>query len=402
MLIANLKPADGPYYVGDTKQDGLRLRIAQDGRRTWNVTVRIKAGKILSTSLGACDPEGKSGLDLSAARERAAAIVKAARQGIDLISVERTEREARNALITTADLIDKYGRDIANPNRKGGALRTAKEIKRRLDRGLSDKLQKAAHTITRRDISALLDAVSVDYPREAEKRRQVIDVMFKWGILKGYVSSNPASGLPSYGSGALRDRVLGSEEVKKLWQWLDAGADNMPSNAINVIRLQLLTGARVGDIAGIDASEIWRSEERLLWTLPGERSKNKKPHTRPLLGRARSIIEASLEVYPTGSLFRIVDSSRALRADDIGLALNHRTRPIDHFTTHDLRRTVVSGLDELGVPLETIAAVVGHRRGGADTRTLIRHYSRPNLDRRIEDALSLWDGHVSQLIASLD
>ncbi|MFN3718546.1 MAG: tyrosine-type recombinase/integrase [Rhizobium rhizophilum] len=271
LLIANLKPGRTPYYVGDTKQDGLRVRIAKDGSRTWNVTVRVKAGKVLSTSLGVCDPEGKNGLELSAARERAAAIVKAARQGINLISIERAEHEARDAQITTAELINKYGRDISNPNRKGGALRTAKEIKRRLERGLSAKLDKAAHTITRRDLSDALDAVAVDFPREAEKRRQVIDVMFKWGVLKGYVSSNPAAGLPSYGNGTLRDRVLCSNEVKSLWQWLDAGADNMPSDAISVIRLQLLIGARVGEIAGIDVSEIWRSDGKLLWTLPGER-----------------------------------------------------------------------------------------------------------------------------------
>lgn len=402
LLIANFKPQDSPYYVGDVKQDGLRVRVARDGKLTWNVTVRVKWGKILSTSLGSCDPEGKNGLDLSAARERAAVIVKAARQGVDLIAVERAEREAREARITTADLIERYGRDIANPNRKGGPLRTAKEVKRRLERGLSDRLHKAVDTITRREISALLDAVAVEFPREAEKRRQGIDVMFRWGVQKGYLSSNPAAGLPSYGSGALRNRVLRSDEVKKLWQWLDAGADNMPFDVIQVIRLQLLTGARVGEISGMEVSEIWSLDGRLLWTLPGERSKNKKPHTRPLLGRARTIVEAAVEANSEGAIFRILDKSRALRSDDIGLALNHRIRPIDHFTTHDLRRTVVSRLDELGVSLETIAAVIGHQRGGANTRTLVRHYSRPNLDCRIHDALSVWDDYLSKIVSSLD
>jgi integrase len=399
-LIDNLKPQQAAYYIGDAKQDGLRIRVAPDGSCTWNVTVRIKGGKLLSTSLGRCDTEGRSGLDLSAARDRAAAIIKAARQGENLVAAERAIREVREKAITTSDLISAYSSDISNPNRKGGALRTAKEIQRRLERALAQKIREPAQDIMRRDISDVLDAVAIKFPREAEKRRQTIDVMFSWAVAKGYLAANPATGLPSYGSSALRDRVLSSDELKKLWLWLDSGADDMPRDVITVIKLQLLIGARVGEVAGIDVSEIWRDKQKLLWTLPAERSKNKKLHTRPLVGRARSIIEGLLEGNPEGGLFRVLDKSRSLRSDDIGLALNHRKRPIEHFTTHDLRRTVVSGLDELSVPLDTIAAVIGHRRGGAETRTLIRHYSRPNLDSRIEDALSRWDSHLTGLFTS--
>ncbi len=400
LTIAALKPTATAYYVGDAKQDGLRLRVAPDGKLTWNVTVRIKHGKLLSTSLGRCDHEGRNGLDLVGARERAAAIVKAARLGTNLIAEERANREEREKLTKTSALIDSYGNDIANPNRKGGALRTAAEIRRRLKRALATKLTSPAQSITRRDISSLLDPVAAEFPREAEKRRQVIDAMFRWGVAKGYVETNPVQGLPSYGTGSPRDRVLSRDEIKKLWLWLEDGADNMTADTIRVLKLQLLTGARVGEIAGIERSEIWFEGARLFWTLPEERSKNKKSHTRPLVGRAKAIVEGVLEPEPKGALFRVLDKSRALRSDDIGLALNHRTRPIPHFTTHDLRRTVVSGLDELGVSLETIAAVVGHRRGGNETRTLIKHYSRPNLDNRIEAALLIWDQHIDQLLIS--
>ncbi len=400
LLITNLKPAEIPYYVGDAKQDGLRVRVAQDGGRTWNVTVRIKRGKILSTSLGTCDPEGKNGLDLANARERAADIVKAARLGIDLIATERLKREAQEKLVTTADLIAVYSRDIASPNRRGGALRTAKEIERRLGRAMANSLAKPVHVVSRRDIAEHLDAVSAKYPREAEKRRQVVDAMFKWGVAKGYVTANPAAGLPSYGNGALRDRTLSRDELKKLWLWLEDGAANMPPDAVVVLKLQILLGARVGEVAGIKASEIWHEGEQLFWTLPAGRSKNKKAHTRPLVGRARSIVEDLIADESKGAFFQTVDKSRALRSDDIGLALNHRERPIEHFTTHDLRRTFVSGLDELGVTLETIAAAIGHQRGGNTTRTLVKHYSRPNLDIRIRDALMVWDSHITKILHS--
>lgn len=398
LSIAALSPKADAYYVGDAKQDGLRLRVAPDGKLTWNVTVRVKHGKILSVSLGRCDHEGRYGLDLAGARERAAEIIKAARQGIDLIAIEARERKAKADLITVLGLIDAYCREISNPNRNGGALRTATEIERRLKRALVTRLADPANALTRRDFAELLDAVFVEFPREAEKRRQQIDALFKWGVAKGYLEINPINGLLSYGSSLPRHRALSPDEIKVFWSWLADGADNMPRDVINVLKVQFLTGARVGEVAGMTTSEFSCEGERLLWTLPASRSKNKKSHTRPLVGQARALIESVLKVRVRGPLFRILDQSRALRSDDVGLALNKRTRPIAHFTTHDLRRTFVSALDELGVPLETIAAAVGHRRGGAETRTLIRHYSRPNLDNRIQDALTAWDEYINRVL----
>jgi integrase len=398
LAIRALKPQAKPYYVGDAKQDGLRVRVACNGQMTWNVTVRQKGGRIVSTSLGRCDPDGRQGLDLLEARGRAAQIVKAARSGVDLVASEEEERQAQATAVNILTLIEGYSNELANPQRKGGALRTAEETRRRLKRSLATKLMATAKSINRRDLSRLLDEIAQEYPREAEKRRQAIGAMFAWAVAKGHVESSPAAGIPSYGASALKDRVLDSTELRVLWRWLQEGADGMPPDVVAVLKIQLLTGARVGEIAGMDALELEDRGSDLVWTLPAARSKNKRPHTRPLLGLAKEVVSAKRKLVDDGPLFRTLDGSRSLRSDDVGLALNHRQRPISHFTTHDLRRTVVSGLDELGVALDTIAAVIGHQRGGRDTRTLIRHYSRPNLDERIGGALALWNDHFKSLI----
>ncbi|WP_394890139.1 tyrosine-type recombinase/integrase [Mesorhizobium sp. AaZ16] len=154
----------------------------------------------------------------------------------------------------------------------------------------------------------------------------------------------------------------------------------------------------MGEIAGIRAGELAYEGERLIWRLPTSRSKNKRERVTPMAGMAKEIAETALRGRPNGELFRTLDGKRSLRADDIGLALNHRARPIAHFTTHDLRRTVVSAMDEMGIALDTIAAVIGHQRGTGDTRTLIRHYSRPNLDHRVEAALTAWQVHLQAVI----
>lgn len=352
----------------------------------------------MSTSLGRCDPDGRQGLDLSEARERAAQIVKAARGGVDLVTAEQEEKRAQVSAVSILALIEGYSREVSNPRRQGGALRTADDMHRRLKRALATKLMTPAKNFSRRDLASILDEVAAEHPREAEKRRQTIGAMFAWAVAKGHLEASPAAGLPSYGAGALKDRVLDPKELQVLWRWLEQGADAMPPDVVAVLKIQLFTGARVGEIAGMEAGELEIRGPILVWTLPAARSKNKRPHIRPLIGRAKELVSEKLDVVAGGPLFRTLDGRRGLRSDDIGSALNHRQRPIPHFTTHDLRRTVVSGLDELGLPLDTIAAVIGHQRGSADTRTLVRHYSRPNLDARIEEALSVWTAHVEAII----
>jgi integrase len=328
------------------------------------------------------------------------AILKAGRQGRDLVAEERDAREAAREAMTVGDLIDEYGKQIASPHRRGGALRTAAEIEARLRRALATKLDRPADSLRRGDISRLLDKVALEHPREAEKRRQQVGALYSWAIAKGFVEVNPATGLPSYGTGETRDRVLSPEEIRSVWRWLDDGADAMPPDAIAVIRLQLLTGARVGEVGGIEASEVRIDGDEMTWTLPAARSKNKRARVTPLVGGARAIVEGALKARPKGALFRTANSGRALRATDLGQALLHRDLPIPHFSTHDLRRTVVSLMDgELGIALDTIAATIGHRRGSADTRTLVRHYSRPRLDDRIRTALAAWDTYLGNVVA---
>jgi integrase len=324
--------------------------------------------------------------------------VKAARQGRDLLAEESKARQAEDERLTVEKLIERYAKAIASPNRKDGPLRTAPEIESRLRRALASKLPTAADDLTRSDISDLLDPVFDNHPREAEKRRQVIGSMYRWGIAKGYVSIDPTAGSEAYGRGNPGDRVLSPDEIGLFWAWLTNGAAEMPLDCIEALKLQLCTGARIGETAGIDAEEIRTEGERLVWHLPRSRSKNKQERTTPLVGRARSIVEAALSKRKRGPLFKTALTERKLTSADVGHALKVRKLPCPHFTSHDLRRTVVSAMDELGIALDTIAAAVGHQRGSRDTRTLVRHYSRPKLDARVEAALLTWDNRLSEII----
>ena len=108
-----------------------------------------------------------------------------------------------------------------------------------------------------------------------------------------------------------------------------------------------------------------------IWTLPAARSKNKRPRVTPLVGVARQIVEERLAVVSSGPLFT-AGTGATLTAAHVGHCLLARgdKLPISKFTTHDLRRTVATQLAEMAIPLELVAAVIGHEAGGRETSNL--------------------------------
>jgi hypothetical protein len=266
--IETLRPAESPYRVSDRRCIGLAVRVAPSGLKTWDLAYRIRgSGKARRVSLGRVGD-----VSLERARERANELTSAARGGRDLIAEEEESRAAAASRLTVEKLIELYVR-----RRVTGRLRTAKEIERRLGRTLSPILHRYANDIRRRDIRELLDAAADEgIEREAEKRRQTVGAMFRWALSQDIVETDPTAGLKAYDPGTPRDRVLSVEEIETLWKWLDSSA--LPSDPVDTMRLELLTGARCGEISGLCAEEIDRDE--WTWTLPAARSKNKRPVSR--------------------------------------------------------------------------------------------------------------------------
>jgi integrase len=387
LSIEKLQPMEAPYRVSDQRCIGLAVRVSSSGAKTWDLAYRIKgSGKVRRLSLGRV-----SDVRLEQARERANQLTCAARAGRDLVAEEEETRAAAATRLTVEQLIALYIR-----RRVAGRLRTAGEIERRLNRALTPFFARHADDIRRREIRELLDAVAdKGIEREAEKRRQTIGAMFRWAVSQDIVNVDPTAGLKAYDPGTPRDRVLTANEIRALWSWLEAG--DFPVNAVDIIKLQLLTGARCGEIGGLRAEEIDLSQWN--WTLPAARSKNKRPRVTPLVGLARRIVEARLLTSTTGPQFT-TESGSTLTAAHIGhfLWTRRERMPIGPFTTHDLRRTVATLLAEMGVSFDLIAAVIGHNSSSKETRTLVRHYVHTDLVERKAQVLQAWDERLREIV----
>ncbi|MGA7598163.1 MAG: integrase arm-type DNA-binding domain-containing protein [Pseudolabrys sp.] len=259
--IEALRPAEAAYRVPDQRCIGLAVRVAPSGIKTWDLAYRIRnSGKTRRLSLGRV-----SDVALEKARERANELTSTARTGRDLIAEEEEKRAAVAARITIEQLIELYVR-----RRVTGRLRTAKEIERRLKRALTPIMQRHAEDIRRKNLRELFDQCADNgIEREAERRRQTVGAMFRWALSQDIVEIDPTAGLKAYDPGTPRDRVLSIEEIKSLWEWLDS--DDLPRDPADILKLELLTGARCGEISGLCWEEVNRDE--WIWTLPAARSK---------------------------------------------------------------------------------------------------------------------------------
>jgi integrase len=114
--------------------------------------------------------------------------------------------------------------------------------------------------------------------------------MFRWALSQDIVEADPTAGLTPYDRGAPRDRVLSLDEIELVWKWLDT--DALSLEAADTLKLELLTGARCGEISGLRAEEIDR--QKWIWTLPAGRSKNGRQRVTPIVGLAREMLEHRL------------------------------------------------------------------------------------------------------------
>jgi integrase len=176
--------------------------------------------------------------------------------------------------------------------------------------------------------------------------------------------------------------------------------------------LLILTGQRRGEVAGMTWAEL--SDDLTSWTLPGERTKNGAAHVVPLSAPARDLLKALLPgdaneakralaerraagtlVLPgaVGTPFSGWSKSKgALDKAITEAAAGTSAASLAPWSIHDLRRTVATGLQRLGVRLEVTEAVLNHisgSRGG-----IAGVYQRHDWANEKRAALDAWAAHL--------
>jgi len=222
----------------------------------------------------------------------------------------------------------------------------------------------------------------------AARARGALVTFFSWAMRMGLTGANPTIGSINPETKA-RDRVLSGEEIRAIWQ---ACADDHHGK---IIKLLILLGARRQEIGGIVFSELDLESPQPSWTLPKERSKNGRAHTLPLLPMALEIIRSVSKLVSRDQLF-------GARADygfsswPQGKAALDQRCGVENWTVHDIRRSVATGMADIGVAPHIIEAILNHQSGHKAGPAGI--YNRSSYEREVRAALGLWEDHVRTLV----
>ena len=424
--IEKLAPEAGrkDCLVFDDEQRGLAVRTSAKGSRTYLCQYTLH-GQKWRVPLGAC-----LALSLAKARQAAAAVMGDVAKGRnpaadrkEATAAERAKR-ARNRL-TLRVLIEDWQRIHLAGRRQS----YAHEAVRALHVAFADRLDDAAEDLDRTAVVRALDALARRHNRkngsDGAKRGMAMTgrtaaygrAAYAWAVKRGAVAVNPFAALPIGKSVTNRERVLSDQELVEIWR----AAGDVAAPYGSIVRLLILTGQRRGEVAGMSWNEI--ADDLTAWTMPGDRTKNGAVHAVPLNSTASAIIKATLpadakeakrtlaELRAGGALILPGEKgayagwSKAKRALDnaIGAARTKAAKKsdakpaaIEPWSIHDLRRTVVTGLQRLGVRLEVTEAVLNHisgSRGG-----IAGVYQRHDWAAEKRAALDAWAVHVAAII----
>jgi integrase len=386
--------------VFDDAQRGLAVRATASGGRTYLCQYTLNRQK-WRVPLGSC-----SALSLSKARDAAAAIMGDVAKGRNP-AAERKEAAAAEwakrmrGRLTLAVLIQDWARLHLAQRRP----RYAVEAVRALRHALAKHLDHPAEDLDRATVVRALDSLS-RRPKDKSRAPRGTAIAgrtaaygracFTWAMRRGTVASNPFAELPLSTVVNKRDRVLSDEEAAAVWR--AAGEAPLPYGAI--VHLLMLTGQRRDEVARMTWAEL--SEDLATWTIPAGRTKNGIPHLVPLSQPTRELLHALL---PDGQ----GDVEDAHRRAKLGLVFpGERGTPFSGWSKaksaldaasavsgwwlHDLRRTLATGLQRLGVRLEVTEAVLNHLSGSR--AGVVGIYQRHDWAEEKRAALDAWSAHL--------
>ena len=265
-LVDAKEPHPTEYFVWDSEIPSFGLRVLPSGRKSY--VVQYRAGRrSRRISLGP-----STVLTCEQARNRAIAIIAAARNGED----PAAERDAERKAITVKELAERFDREHISVRLKAS---TAKEYRRNLRRFILPALGQLTVTgITRADVAKFHHDLR-HIPYQANRCLEVVSKMFSlaemWGLRPD--GTNPRKHIRKYPE-EKRERFLSAAELRRIGEVLremEAEGIELPS-AILAARLLILTGCRLNEIMTLKWSYVDLAERVL--RLPDSKSGAKVVH----------------------------------------------------------------------------------------------------------------------------
>jgi integrase len=356
--------SDCIYFDDDMPGFGLRIRAS--GIRTFVFQYRMGRATRRLTLASA------TAATLAMVRKQAAELQAKVRLGGDPAMDKATAKAA--AQDTFGALVDKYMKERKSEWRP----KTEVAVRYHLCTMGAPLHTMPITAISQRNVADLLDKIADETGLVSANRvRTSMAAFFAWVIKKvielpkGNIVANTGKRQEK-----ARERVLSGDELKAIWK--ACGDDRNGA----VTKLLILTGQRAGEIGNLRWSEV--HDEQII--MPPERTKNQRLHTVPLSDTAKAVL-AGLPRSNDFVFGRAGYNNWGKHKSFLRQAIG-----VKNWTFHDFRRTVATGMADLGVQPHIIEAVLnhvsGHKAGVAGI------YNRSTYDKEKRDALNIWAEHL--------
>lgn len=421
------KPGRAEYVVwddgGKETVKGFGLKVTPAGSKVYLYQYRIARPGAAAQTTPRKYTIGKHGdLTPDQARDRARELAAMVTQGIDPRQRELAAFAAQDEAKRQTEARARLDADLAFENvaarwlehyEIGHRPRSYGQAKLVIDKHLTPTLRgKPLPSITRANIQAILDTIPA---RQQASRRTVYayaSIFFGWALQRGDIADNPVLSVEKPKAPKSRDHVLSDSELASIWQ----ASDKLRSPLGSFYRVLMLTGQRREEVAGMTWSELDRASAT--WIIPASKAKNGVAHIVPLapavvdeLDRLALAVQVKAkEAEPdakrwpkAGPVMSIRGTvplscfSQAKTLLDAEVATVRKDAgPMKPWRVHDLRRTMATGFQRLGVRFEVTEATLNHVSGAKGGVAGI--YQRHDWREEKQSALEAWARHIESIL----
>lgn len=422
------KPGKGDYFIwdGDHREAvaGFGVKVTPAGSMTYVFQYRMTRPGMTKQMPTRRITLGKHGtLTPDQARKEAKRLAALVTQGIDPRQAEldtiAAEDEAIRQAVEKAKLegelaFEKVAERWLEEYELHHRPASVGQAKVSINKYLLPKLRgKPMPHIGRSDLQAAFDKIPA---KQKATRQQVFayaSILWRWAMERGDIAENPVPSMAKPKVPKARDRFLTDDELANVWQ----ATETLRAPLGAFYRLLLLTGQRREEVA----SMTWPELDRALatWIIPADKAKNGKAHIVPL---APAVVEELDRLALAVQVKAKADELDVKRWPKAGPVLSFKGKvplscfsqaktlldaevakvrkdssAIEPWRVHDLRRTVATGLQKLGVRFEVTEAVLNHVSGARAGVAGI--YQRHDWREEKQSALEAWARHVAASIA---
>lgn len=351
---------DRPEYLWDSEVIGFGVRVFPTGAKTWVISYREQGGgrgarkRIVNLQSGT-----SASLTPDQARAKAKAELARLALGGDGLAAER---QARRIGDTVGEVLAAYETDHLPKLKPASATEARRLIARYIIPVMGHR---KIRDVKKADLAALHAAMSAGRhpgctkptPTQANRVLSLLSRVWRFATDHGVLSESAANPARGHGRNPEREgsRYLTANEMPRLAAALEA-EPNRP--AALAIALLLATGCRKSEI--LTARRKWVDVDAGTLHLPDTKA-----------GRPRTVIltASALELVRQLDAIRPTDNPWLVPGDEPGAHLVNLDKPwrriraaagLDDVRIHDLRHTCGTWLASQGVPLQTIAMILGH------------------------------------------